>query len=76
MVLKWRGRGEGGLHAEEWRRDLGLTFRALRGSYLSTLFRLETFALPLGQSNEATWKQSEKWPQGGAGVPGLEIQPP
>lgn len=37
----------------------------------STLFRLETFALPLGQSNEATWKQSEKWPQGGAGVPGL-----
>lgn len=74
MVLKWREGGERGLYAEEWRRDLGLTFRALQGSYpSSTLFRLETFALPLRQSKEATWGQSERWPQGGARVPGLRV---
>lgn len=76
MVLKWREGGERGLYAEEWRRDLGLTFRALQGSYpSSTLFRLETFALPLRQSKEATWGQSERWPQGGARVPGRRVYP-
>lgn len=50
---------------------LGLIFRALGGSYPSTVFRLETLAPPLVQSNEVTWEQRERWPQGGAGDPGL-----
>lgn len=41
------------------------------GSYPSTVFRLETLAPPLGPSNEVTWEQGERWPQGGAGDPGL-----
>lgn len=41
------------------------------GSYPSTMFRLETLAPPLGQPNEVTWEQGERWPQGGAGDPGL-----
>lgn len=43
----------------------------LRARYPSTVFRLETLAPPLGQSNEVTWEQGERWPQGGAGDPGL-----
>lgn len=41
------------------------------GNYPSMVFRLETLAPPLGQSNEVTWEQGERWPQGGAGDPGL-----
>lgn len=70
MGLKWRWRVRETSIQKNGDRVV-LISRALWGSYPSTVLRLETLALPLGKSNEATWEQGERWPQGGAGDPEL-----
>lgn len=55
-VLKWRGRGEGDLYAEEWRRILD-SLSEHSGAVILHLVQTGDTCLTAGACNEATWEQ-------------------